>query len=264
MANIFGTRQNNEYDGKKNINTRVYQFKNKEGFEGEGSTLQISGWDEMFALRIYPLLPYDKRTNEQIFDYEKQVSTSLTLEKATMLLYKISKDIIPAFKNNEEKNVGVDVAGTNLVVVGTKNIGGTIRPYVAIHKNCDESHKPGVSGYYEFKKCTALDDYDPKTGSVKGQCEYDAEFKLFCELLESFIKLSNFIHHVQKYNGRFTNEKIFSLLNSIADKVGVGHELKYNSYGRKTSVFDDIGQKTDISNNMPMEEIGDLNDLMNT
>ena len=272
MANLFGTKQNNENDNRKSVTTRIYQFKNKDGFEP--STLQVSGWDEMFSLRINPTLPTDKQSKEQIFDYDRFVATSLNMEKAMLLLYKINKDINPAIENGEEKNVGISVGGDSLIVIGTgKALTNEIRPYLAIHKGLNpDTKKPEQSIYYEFRKSMTIDDYNAETGSYSVEEGYNSEFILFCELLKSFIQNSNFNNHVNRYGNRFSNDKAMNTLNAIADKVGADTGSKYNSgssFSKRTNVFGNSSSYNSSSNttkdsNMVMEELGDLNDLMNS
>ena len=269
MASIFGNKQNNDGDNKKSVTTRVHQFKNKEGFEP--STLQISGWDEMFSLRINPTLPPEKQSKDQIFDYDKFVSTSLNMEKAMLLIYKIKKDIIPAIDNGEEKNVGISVGGDSLIVVGTgKAKTNNIRPFVAIHKGLNpDTKKPEQSIYYEFRKAMTIDDYDAETGAYTVENGHNAEFMLFYELLQSFIR-SSFSNHANRFGNRFNNDKMHNTLDAIADKVGVDNNSKYGNSSfnnRRTNVFGSSDNYTNNGNNrdnsVVMEELGDLNDLMN-
>jgi len=249
MANNFGTRQNNENDNRKSITTKVYQFKNRDGFEP--STLQISGWDEMFSLRINPALPPDKQSKDQLYDYDKFVATSLNMEKVMLLLYKINKDILPAIENEEEKNIGISVAGDSLVTVGTgKAITQSIRPYIAIHKGLNpDTKKAEQSIYYEFKKSMTVDDYDPNTGDYNVETNISAEFMLFIELLKSFIQNSNFNSHVNRYNNRYSNDRMVNTVNAIADKVGV--DLNPKGYSGKTSIWNNATTttKNTFSNN---------------
>lgn len=268
MASVFGTQQNNSGDTKKSVTTKVHQFKNKDGFDP--STLQISGWDEMFSMRINPTLPPDKQTKDQIFDYDKFVATSLNMEKALLLMFKITKDIIPAIENDEEKNVGIIVGGDSLIVVGTgKAKTNSIRPYLAIHKGLNPDTKiPEQSIYYEFRKAMTIDDYDAETGSYTVSDGYNSEFNLFCELLKSFIQNSNFNSHNNRYGNRYSADRTNSTLNAIADKVGAdtGYKGAGNGFGRRANVFgpsNTTSTTRDSGSMMMMEEIGDLNDLMN-
>lgn len=274
MAGLFGTRQNNDGADKKSINTRIYQFKNKDGFEP--SSLSITGWDEMMSLRINPTLPPDKQSKEQIFDYDKFVSTSLSLEKAMLLLYKINKDIIPAIENSEDKNIGISVGGDSLVTIGTgKTLGGdeALRLYLAIHKGLNpDTKKPEQSIYYEFKKAMTIDDYNAETGEYTISEGYEAEFNLFVELLKSFIRTSNFNYHNNRYGNRFTTDRINNTIYSIADKVGAdsgssrynnnGNSYRKNVFGNNGGGFSDSSSNY-TSDDAALENIGDLNDLMN-
>lgn len=265
MSNNFGTRQNNDYSNearKSSTNTRIYQFKNKDGFEP--STLQITGWDEMCSLRINPALEPSKQSREQVFDYERFVATSLNMEKAMLLLYKINNDILPAIEKEEEKNIGINVGGDSLITVGTgKKLTGSIRPYIAIHKSLNpDTKKPEQSIYYEFKKSMTIDDYDEQTGEYTVNEGYHAEFKLFTELLKSFITVSNFGGHSARYNMKYTLDK---LLSNTSNGSSSGTGFKSGGFGSRKSVFGggSSGSNYESAESTAIESIGDLNDLMN-
>ena len=271
MSNMFGPKQNNDPEKGKSVSTKIYQFRNKEGFEP--STLQINGWDEMFSMRINPALPPEKQTKDQIFDYDRFVATSLNMEKAMLLLYKIKKDILPAIRDQEEKNIGISVGGDGLITVGTgKVLTGSIRPYLAIHKSINpETKKAEQSIYFEFKKTMTIDDYNPETGTYTLEEGYHAEFLLFCELLQSFIRTSNFNYHVNKCGSKYATDKALNTLSYIATKVGVDSDhTQFDSFDRQVSGFDTI-----VANDLPkysgnysgdvpsMKEIRDLSELTN-
>ena len=269
MSNMFGTKQNNDYNtDKKSVNTNIYQFKNKEGFEP--STLQIRGWDEMLSMRINPALEPSKQSKEQIFDYERFVATSLNMEKAMLLLYKINKDIIPAIENDEEKNIGINVGGDSLITVGTgKKITGSIKPYLAIFKGLNpDTKKPEQSIFYEFKTSMTIDDYDANTGNYTVNEGYQAELYLFMDILKSFIQSAAVAHNI-RYNTRYTSDRLVSNVTAIANKVGAdtGYKSSGSSYGPRRNVFGSSNANTSNSFNSDsfaeMEELGDLNDLMN-
>ena len=251
MANIFGTKQNNEGDNRKSVTTRVYQFKNKDGFDP--STLQVSGWDEMLSLRINPTLPPDKQSKEQVFDYDKFVATSLNMEKAMLLIYKIEKDINPAIEAGEEKNVGISVGGDSLIVIGTgKALTNEIKPYLAIHKGLNPDTKIAEQSiYYEFRKSMTIDDYNAENGSYTVEEGYNAEFILFCELLKSFIQNSNFNNHNNRFGNRFSNDRTINTLNSIAEKVGADTGSRYNTNGfnKRNNVFSSSNSSTNYGSN---------------
>ena len=81
---FYGTQQNNEKDNTPNVNTRSYQFMNRDGFDP--SALSVGAWNEMLSLRINPALDKSRQSEGRVFDYDKSVSTSLTAEKVTLLL----------------------------------------------------------------------------------------------------------------------------------------------------------------------------------
>ena len=262
MAN-YGTSQNNDKDNQISVNTRGYQFMNRDGFEP--SSLQVGAWNENMSLRINPMLEPSKQTETRIFDYDRYVSTALTLEKAMLLLYKIEKEIIPAIENDIDKSIGIQVGGDSLVVVGTgKRLTGSIRPFFAIHKSLNpDTKKPEMSMFYEFKATSSIDDYNESTGTYSLSESVYTEFKLFVFLLKSFINFgSNFAAHANRFVQRFSNSKLMSTVNAIGQKVGVPTN-EYNSGGgyRRSNIFDQPSSQSSQVTDADYADIGDINDL---
>lgn len=266
----FGTQQNNDRDNGINVNTRSCQLLNKEGFDP--SALSIGAWNEMMSLRINPALEPSKQTESRIFDYDRSVSTSLTMEKVMLLLYKINKEIVPAINDNIDKSIGIPLNnGESLIVIGTgKKYTNEIRPFLAIHKSLNaNTRKPEMSMFYEFKRAYTIDDYDEKTGEYSMVTDIHSEFKLFIELLKAFIiGSSNFTPHADRVSNYFRNEKLNKNINAIAQKVGVPVESYGNkSYNNKPNVFANNSKSnnddTDVASIDELGNIDDLNALMN-
>lgn len=266
MAN-FGTSQNNDKDNQVSVNTKAYQFMNREGFEP--SSLTVGSWNENLSLRINPMLEPSKQSDNRVFDYDRFVTTALTLEKAMLLLYRIEKDLLPAVESGEDKSIGIQVGGDSLLVVGTgKRLTGSIRPFLAIHKSLNpDTKKPELSMFYEFRSASSIDDYDETTGSYKISDSVYTEFKVFVNLLKSFINLGgNFTAHASKYNDRFYNTKLLNSVTAIGQKVGAqlpgGNNGSYGNSFKRGNIFSQPS-----SNNTPsisdadMTDIGDINDL---
>lgn len=270
MAN-FGTKQNNDKDTQVSVNTKCYQFMNKDGFDP--STLTISGWNEMFSIRINPALDKSRQVDGRVFDYDKFVATSLTKDKAMMILYKIEKFIIPAIEKGEDKSIGVQVGGDSLFVVGTGvKMTGSVRPFVAIHKSLNpETKKPEMSMFYEFRKDMTIDDYDHETGSYTIDSDIESEFKLFVYLLKSFILVgSGFGTHMNRYIEKFYKDKLMETVNSIAQKVGASTGstgFRSSGFGTRQNVFgnnnNSSSNKSDDNDPIPFGDINDLNSMIN-
>ena len=262
----FGTRQNNERDERMNINTRSYQFMNKDGFDP--SALSVGAWNEMLSLRINPALEPSKQTDNRVFDYDKSVSTSLTLEKVGVLLSEIRKVIIPAIEAGEDKTIGITLnGGESMVVVGTgKRLTGSIKPFLGIYKGINpNTRKPEMAIFYEFKTTQVVEDYDETTGNYSIS-EVSVELDTFSDILRAFImNCSNFGTHSYRVVRRFEDEKI----NAIAAKLGVAgsNNRQYKSYNNSQNVFGGGNNQPSAPTEFPEidpEEIGDLSEFMNS
>ena len=270
MAN-FNTRQNNDKDNQVTVNTKSFQFMNRDGFEP--STMTVGAWNEMLSIRINPALEKSKQVDGRVFDYDKFVATSLTKDKVMMILYKIEKNINSAIKAGEDKTIGVQVGGDSLFVVGTGvKITGSVKPYVAIHKALNpDTKKPEMSMFYEFRRDMSIDDYDYETGSYNIDENINNEFELFVMLLKAYISVgSGFATHTTRYIDKWQNDKLNNTINSIAQKVGASTGSGFSGYsgGSRTNIF---GNSKPSSNNsshddndpMPFGDINDLNSMLN-
>lgn len=273
MAN-FGTRQNNDRDvNQVNVNTKSFQFMNKDGFDP--STLTVGAWNEMLSIRINPALEKSKQVDGRVFDYDKYVATSLTKDKVMMILYKIEKDIKPAITAGEDKTIGVQVGGDSLFVVGTGvKMTGSVKPFVAVHKSLNpDTKKPEMSMFYEFRKDMTIDDYDHETGSYNIDESISSEFELFIMLLKAYISVgSGFATHATRYLDKWQNDKLNSTINSIAQKVGAstGSGSGFSGYsgGSRANIFGISKPSSSNSSNidndpMPFGDINDLNSMLN-
>ena len=104
-------------DYSNDVNTRGIQFSNKYGFDP--SSIQFGYWNGFLSIRITPALDRSKQTETRVYDYDKTVSSALTVEKISLLLEKIKSDIIPAIKAGEEASIGVPTGANTLIVVDT-------------------------------------------------------------------------------------------------------------------------------------------------
>ena len=117
---MFNNNNNNKSENKKNVNTRSFQFYNKEGFDP--STVVLGFWNDFLSIKLHPAKDPSKQTETDIFDYEKAINTALNPEKALALLTNIQKVIYPALAAGECRVVGVPVGGNNIITVSTGDV----------------------------------------------------------------------------------------------------------------------------------------------
>ena len=259
----FGSTNNSQ--DKKSTNTRGIQFRNKNGFDP--SAISFNFWDEFLAIRINPALPQAQQTNTKVYDYEKTVSTALSVSKMALLLNRVRTVIVPAITAGEDKTVGVSVGGDSLICVGTgKALTGEIRPYIAIHKSLNqETMKPEMSIYYEFNKDQSIDDYDAKTGKYNCVNGLNSEFLAFELILEASIyALTRAEAHADRLTNQWANDRQSNLLNSIAEKLGLSVQSNNNGYSSRNSIsFNSNSNNSDygMKNETETEILNDINGI---
>lgn len=245
-----------------NVNTRGYRFMNKDGFCP--STLICGFWNEMISLKIHPALPESKQTATSVYDYNQMVTTSLSLEKAMILITKIEKVIEPAIERGEVKSIAVLIGGNNLVQVGS-GLKGEIHPFVGIHKALDpETKKPQDSLFYEFIDSSqiTIEDYDFETGSYTGSAPVQCELKTFVEILKASVAaLCGAPAHEMRYVDKFYRDKVLNSIMEIGGKMGISYDNGYSGGNRNGVDFGFSNKQTSNSgNNGPsINNIEDIN-----
>ena len=231
MSMNFNKQNKNEV----NVNTRGYRFMNKDGFCP--STLVCGFWNEMISLKIHPALPESKQTQSSVYDYNQMIATSLSIEKALILVKKTQELVYPALKQGQNKSIAVLIGGNNLVQVGCNNENGRAVAYIGIHKNLDpETKKPQDSLYYEFIDSSqiTISDYDPDTGAYNATEPVQCELETFIEILKASIRaLSGAYTHDMRHRDKFYRDKVCNDMGQIANKLGV--ELTGNNGGGYSS-----------------------------
>ncbi len=237
---MFNNNQNNAKDNSNDTNTRGLQFKNKDGFEP--STVSIGFWNDLLTIRINPALPPEAQTENRIYDYNKYVSTALTVEKITLLHEKIKNEVIPAIEKDEECTVGIPVAGDSLFIVSTgKSKHGVIKPYMAIVKGINpDTKKAEMVIHYEFNKTSSVDNYNPDTGSYDINKNGIIELLVFDKILEASIwGLSKVFVHADRAVNKFFNNKQMQYLTKIMEKLGIPVDYyNGNKFNSKANVFE--------------------------
>lgn len=216
-------QQPNGFDGRRSVNTKGYQFYNAEGFGN--STLKVDLWNEAFiSVHIHPARPKHEQTDKEKFDYDRQVSSAIPAIKVNELLDAVPR-IIKAFEEGKDANAYVDVAGNNLVGIGTMKYNGNQIYYFAMHRNLDEDKLPEVSAYFEFPKSYRIEDYDPKTGKHGMNGISGGEFHLFVKCLEEQVRAVN---KATAHSVRVAFDMVLTRLESKLDAIGKATNAKFD------------------------------------
>ena len=253
---------NNSKQNKQevNVNTRGYRFMNKDGFCP--STLLCGFWNDMISLKIHPALPESKQTASSVYDYNQMVATSLSIEKAVILIDKIETVIEPAIERGEVKSIAVLIGGNNLVHVGS-GIHGEIHPFVGIHKSLDpETKKPQDSLFYEFVDSSqiTIEDYNPETGGYTGSKPVQCELKTFVEILKASVSaLCGAPAHSTRYVDKFYRDKVLNSVMGIGEKMGISDDNGYS--GNKSGVDFGFGNKSDSNGTISVPSVNNIDDI---
>lgn len=216
-------QQPNGLDGRRSINTKGYQFYNAEGFGN--STLKVDLWNDSYvSVRIHPARPKHEQTDKEKFDYDRQVSSAIPANKVNELLDAVPR-IIKAFADDKDANAYVDVAGNNLVGIGTLKKSGHRFYYFAIHRNLDDDKIPEVSAYFEFPKSYRIEDYDPASGKHSMNEIAGGEFPLFVKALEEQVKAVN---KAVAHSVRMAFDMVITRVESKLDAIGKATNAKFD------------------------------------
>ena len=265
--------QNNQQK-ETHANTRGIQFFNVNGFEP--STLIVSMWNQMIALRIHPAKEKSQQTKTSVYDYDRSINLVLDTKSALLAADIILDEIIPAVKEGKECTKGIPIGGSSALIVssGVKRSSGRIVPYMVIARNI----KPGTllpeeTLSYTFNPMIALNDYDgtpgnkdfnPQTSSVS----YPGELKAFGNILKHLAVaiLGGEYHAGRNLNKRY-DDNVFQLYKQIAAKNGIEfYSGSSNGYSRSSgSVFGNPSAQSATSySSAPAtkpEEVGSLEEL---
>lgn len=236
--------QGNNNSQKNDVNTRGPQFSNVES--EFPSALVIGFWNGLVSLKFHPPLDPAKRTENNFFDYDKNIQTALTLDKVAVLAEDIENVIIPALENKETKSVGFLIGIDSLISLGTKETDKGMIAYLGLFKGINpETRKPDTFMMYEFRRTGQVNNYDPLTGDFEREQGPIGELLLFKEILKAARgALSNVYTHANRVVDRFYRDTIKSQLDAVAEKMGLptqGNRSGGGGYNRNRSQGDVFG-----------------------
>ena len=257
---VFGNKNNNANDNKKDVNTRSFQLYSQEGFDP--STLVLGFWNDFFSMKIHPALESDKRNEKNIYDYDKMINLVFTANTAIMLLDGLKNKILPAIEQDVKEDISIAIPmknGTNLIEVGNGyKFTKTTRPYVSIYKNLDPDTKiPTQEIAFEFMPSESYKNYDNRTGSFETY-SVNSDLLMFIEYLENGINaLTKGYAHASRDTLKYVISKMFENQKAIMDKLGIETKSygnnNYNNYSRKIT-----NDKTEFN---PMKKSQDIDQV---
>lgn len=212
----FQNQQNKQTDS---VNTRGYQFFNRDGFFG--STLIVGLWNQLITLKIHPAKEASKQTESSIYDYDKTINLVLPPEKAFTISKLCKERLIPAVLRGEECTFSVAINASSVLVLSTGlKLTGKMNPHIRICRNIKpetlvaEEHMP-----YFFNIGIVIPNYDGTNKENKPE-SYPSELVYFVESLDrlSFGLLGAEDHARRWINRKFNTER-YLLLKALAKHI---------------------------------------------
>jgi hypothetical protein len=214
-----------------NVNTTGTQFRNSQG--SSPSAMVIGYWNSLLSIKMHPALEKSQQNEQNVFNYDKLVSTAITLEKMIVLSNHIEDTIFPAIKAGVSAFKGVPVGDTTLVGVGVTIEEGAPVAYFVIYKGLDEtSKKPESFLKYNFRTSYTVDNYDPIAGTHDITQGVQGELASFLALMKAAtVGLSNSTVHADRHVNKFFRDKLMTRIEDIAGKVGLPSQKSGNGSG---------------------------------
>ena len=242
----FPNQNNQQKD--THVNTRGIQLFNTNGIEP--STLVISMWNQLVALRIHPAKDKSQQTKSSVYDYDKSVNIVLDSKSADTVANIIDRDILPAIEKGVDCTKGIPIGNNSALIVstGVKRSSGKVMPYIAIARNI----KPGTLVpeemlSYTFNTLSILNNYDGSPSNADFniqtcQIPYQSELRAFSHIIRhlSVAMIGGEYHAGRNLNKRY-DDNLFQMYKQLAAKNGIefysGNGGNGNSGYRGPSVF---------------------------
>ena len=261
--------QNNKSQANESVNSKGFQFFNKNGIEG--STLILGLWNQQISLRIHPAKDPDKQTDTSVFDYDRSINLVIPPFMAAAIAKKCNEKFIPALDKGEEYTIGFAIGNSSVLVVstGVKKT-GKVMPYIAILRNIQpKTLIPNDMMSYTFNANLLLPTYDGAETATTFVNDF-AEAIYFIQALKHLaVAVLAGENHGRRFVEKRFNDQVFKLYKDISDKIGgsfYASNGSARSYNDVPSVWGTPSQQT-MSNNIPNTQsveptnVGSMDDL---
>lgn len=256
------TYNNNSKSNSKDVNTTGRQYYNSEG--KHKSTLELGFWNKMISLKFYPMLPKDKITETERFDYNNGMFTSMSTERAVHMAELIEKEIIPAIEAGEKvTGKGYPIGSDSAMVVGTDSQDDQTYGYIALLRKIDrDTMVPAEGMVYQFNTVLTIESYDYENGDFSAGKSGTMEIREFAKQLraaaESLIGASA---HAARFIDKWYRDRIAEAVGATSGSNNGSSNTPYNN----SSVFNDkysSGNKPANTEHSKITNVDDINALV--
>lgn len=194
-------------------------------FNEEKAMLKIVYLEDAVTVSInYPLITDGKTTYPQ----EMRHSVLINQNNVAALVKLICEVIIPSYEKGENKDAGVFTNRARTQMFEVLEKGGTF--FAVIHDEI-ENRIPKNTYIFKFDKTMTIQDYDTEALSFNSE-ELDAQFYVFCKVLESFMLLGNGVTaHEYQYRQSYFIDQVRRLITALDTRFNLGIGYKRTSDG---------------------------------
>lgn len=237
---------NVEKDTRKHVNTSCAHKVNGTASANniKQCALDIDYYDDRIKITFSPQLPLEEQTEKRKYDYnyQNQIVTLLTREKANELATAFENVMKPKLLKGEPETISVPIAGVNQLAITTEQgDNGILRAKLKLIKNIEPNSLIADGGNvyeYEFNTGEYILGYDETNGSFKDRVITYNELNLFIKDLESVVSaFSNAYVHTDRCVNRYWKDTIDDKLNKIGGAQGLDLAYKPRNNGTTGSIF---------------------------
>lgn len=228
----YGNNNNNSSNSNSNsVNTAGLQFYNSmQGFE---STIKLGHWNGCVTLAIHPMLPENKVTEKNKWDYDVSYNVALTAERCQDLKEAI-EEILQSIEseNYDFTSKGVPTGANFIEIAPVSKLGIVEQGICIIIYNKLNNGIPQASKSFIFNKSSYYENYNPETGEYEKGRPLETQFKLFYITLCEAIKVATKAYsHGVRLISDWQNKMVRDSLNKLREKAGI-ESYSGSSYNR--------------------------------
>lgn len=262
----YRSYNNNAKENNKDVNTSGRQYYNSDGVHK--STMELSFWNKMVSLKFYPMLPEEKITEKERFDYSSGIFTAVSTERAVYIHDLIIREVIPAVDSGTKLPAkGYPIGSDSALVLGTDIDGeSNTYGYIGILKGIDaETMKPTQGIFYQFNSMITIDSYDYTTGTFEaGQNTTNELYEFALQLKNAAEMLIGASTHADRFIDKNFRNRLAEATGAYAPKGDRSSNTPYNNssvFGNKYGGGESKENKPDYTQVENVEDINKFVDM---
>lgn len=214
----------------------VVKFRNP-GSKVDPTALQ---YQFLYGLLNISISPKKEGTNTDYttYEFDKKVQIWLSYTHAYMLKKEIER-LLAVNDKNELRSVSIAVKDTTIITFSYGDNYGSDN-YVLSIANVTADGQIQNSYAYEFpdNRYTSIIDFDPTTKNYKRNQLHNVEVDMFLKVLDQYVEAVTGAHaYMNRYYGRYDDNKQYNIIASMAEKLGVQTRGRYSRNNSEPGFF---------------------------